>query len=482
MIPVVGPAIRDGPHGLLIGGEWVAAPAQAPVVDKFTGEAVAWVAQAGEDHVRAAVDAAHRAFQDGAIPPRERFGILSRTAEAVATRREEIARIMIAETGFTWRDVRTDIARAVQTLQLSAEEAKRLGGEVLPIQAAPGFERALAFTLRVPLGVVAAITPFNSPLNTVCHKIAPALAAGNSVVLKPATPTPLSALWLAERLLEAGLPPGWLNVLTGPGGSLGRWLVEDPRVRFVTFTGSTAVGREIQARIGLRRSCMELGNVSATIVCADAELDRAVPLVTAGAFRKAGQVCTSVQRLYVEQPVYDELVDRLAAAARALRVGNPWDEATDVGPMISESKAAEAQAWVEEAAAAGAQVVTGGRRQGTLLDPTVLVDVPPDARVVCDEIFAPVVSVVPCQSFDEAVERVNEGPYGLQAGVFTRDLRKALTAARRLAVGGVIVNGSSSTRADLMPYGGTKQSGFGREGPRYAIEELTEVRTVVFYE
>jgi acyl-CoA reductase-like NAD-dependent aldehyde dehydrogenase len=302
------------------------------------------------------------------------------------------------------------------------------------------------------------------------------------VVLKPATPTPLSALWLAERLLEAGLPPGWLNVLTGPGGSLGRWLVEDPRVRFVTFTGSTAVGREIQARIGLRRSCMELGNVSATIVCADAELDRAVPLVTAGAFRKAGQVCTSVQRLYVEQPVYDELVGRLAAAARALRVGNPWDEATDVGPMISESKAAEAQAWVEEAAAAGAQVVTGGRRRGALLDPTVLVDVPPDARVVCDEIFAPVVSVIPCQGFDEAVERVNEGPYGLQAGVFTRDLRRALTAARRLAVGGVIVNGSSSTRADLMPYGGTKQSGFGREGPRYAIEELTEVRTVVFYE
>jgi acyl-CoA reductase-like NAD-dependent aldehyde dehydrogenase len=475
-------ALGSKSYALLIGGAWMPTEARIPVRDKYTGEVVAHVASADRGHVAAAIDAAQRRFEAGPLPPRERFRILAEVAGAVQQRQDEVARLMIAETGFTWKDVRNDIARAVQTLQLSAEEAKRIGGEVLPIQAAPGFEQALAFAIRVPLGVVAAITPFNSPLNTVVHKIAPALAAGNTVVLKPATVTPLCAYWLAERFLDAGLPAGFLNVLTGPGGSLGRWLADDERVRFVTFTGSTGVGKEIQARIGLRRSCMELGNISATIVCADADLDRAIPLIVAGSFRKAGQVCTSVQRLYADRRICDDLVDRLREATARLKVGNPWDEATDVGPMISEAEAAKAEAWVREAEAQGAHVLAGGRRTGALLEPTLLVDVPPEARVLCDEIFAPVVSVVPFDRFEQALDLVNAAPYGLQAGIFTRDLRQALEAVRRLDVGGVIVNGTSSTRADLMPYGGTKRSGFGREGPRYAVEELTELRTVVFYQ
>jgi acyl-CoA reductase-like NAD-dependent aldehyde dehydrogenase len=468
-------------HGLLIGGERVATEQRLPVHDKYTGEVVAHVSSATRGHVTAAVDAAQRAFDAGPLPAHERFRILSQVASAVQQRQDEVARVMIAETGFTWKDVRNDITRAVQTLQLSAEEAKRVGGEVLPIQSAPGFENALAFVMRVPLGVVAAITPFNSPLNTVAHKVAPALAVGNTVVVKPATFTPLCAYWLAERLLEAGLPAGYINVITGPGESIGRWLLEDERVKFVTFTGSTEVGEAIQARIGLRRSCMELGNISATIVCEDADLDRAVRLIAAGSFRKAGQVCTSVQRIYAARAIYDEFVARLRGATSTLKAGDPWDESTDVGPMISEGEAVKAQDWVGEAVRRGAKVLAGGERRGPVLEPTLLVDVPSDARVVCDEIFAPVVSVLPFDTFDQAIELVNAAPYGLQAGVFTRDLHRALDAARRLDVGGVIVNGTSSTRADLMPYGGTKRSGFGREGPKYAAEELTELRTVVFY-
>ncbi len=474
-------AVEASVYGFLIAGEWVATDTTVPVKDKFTGEVIGWVGSATREHVAAAVTAAAATFGRGPLPPPERYRILSRVASMVQERAVDAARIMIAETGFTWRDVRNDISRAVQTLQSSAEEAKRLGGEVLPIQAAPGFERALAFTIRVPLGVVAAITPFNSPLNTVCHKVAPALAAGNTVVLKPATTTPLSAIQLAGFFLEAGLPAGYLNLITGPGSSIGRWLTEDERVRFVTFTGSTEVGEDIQARIGLRRSCMELGNISATIVCADGDLDRAVPLIVAGAFRKAGQVCTSVQRIFVERPVYSELVERLRQAATRLKYGNPWEEDTDVGPMIGEPQAVEAQAWVRQAVSQGARIVLGGEREGPVLQPTILVDVPPDARVVCEEIFAPVVSVAPFDTFDQAIDLVNAAPYGLQAGVFSRDLPRALEAVRRLDVGGVIVNGTSSTRADLMPYGGTKRSGFGREGPKYAVEELTQLRTVVFH-
>lgn len=472
----------DGRHGLLIGNEWVDPGEASPVKDKFTEEVVGHVAQARREHVTGAVDAALAAHAAGSLSPQERYRILQHVASRVRDKEEDFARSIIAETGFTWRDARGDIARAIQTLLVSAEEAKRIGGEVIPIDSAPGFERALAFTIRMPLGVICAITPFNSPLNTVCHKIAPALAAGNSVVLKPATPTPLTAIRLARLFLDAGLPPGWLNVLTGPGAQVGRWLTEDARIRFYTFTGSTEVGEDIQSRIGLRRSCMELGNISATIVCEDADLDRAVPLIVGAAFRKAGQVCTSVQRIFAQRATCTALRDRLREATGRLKVGNPWDSDTDVGPMIAEEKAAQAEGWIQDAVASGASIIVGGRRDGPVLQPTILVNVPPDAPVMCEEIFAPVVSIVPYETFDDAIRLVNGTPYGLQAGVFTRDLNRALAAARRLDVGGVIINATSSTRADLMPYGGTKRSGFGREGPRYAVEEMTEARVVVFYQ
>ena len=470
------------PTGMLIGADRVLSAEMTPVVDKWSGALVGSVPRASRDDVRHAVQAAAAAFADRPLPPRQRHTLLQRVAQLVRAHEDMLCRLMIAETGFSWRDVQTEVARAVETLEWSAEEARRLSGEVIPIQGAPGFERAMAVAIRVPLGVVCAIAPFNSPLNTVCHKIAPALAAGNTVVLKPAGATPLTALRLADLFLDAGLPPGHLNVVTGSGGDVGRWLCEEQAIRFYTFTGSTAVGREIQSRIGLRRSCMELGAISCTIVCEDADVDRAIPLVINAAFRKAGQVCTSVQRLFVQQAVYEEVRERLVAATVRLKVGNPWEPETAVGPMISVDEAQRAADWVADTVARGATIAVGGKRMGALLWPTILVEVPDEARVACNEIFAPVLAVAPYAELDEVVARVNVLPYGLQAGIFTRDIHRAWHAARHLEVGGVIVNNTSSTRADLMPYGGTKLSGFGREGPRYAVEEMTDLRTIVFFD
>jgi len=463
----------------LIAGEWVDGPGERPVLHKYKGTPLAIAAEADAGVVRQAVDAAVEAARQGPPSPQRRFQILRQVADEIARRREELARDIARESGFTIKDCLNDVDRAVQTMLTSAEEAKRIEGEMVPIEGAPGFEERLAFTIRVPVGVVCAITPFNSPLNTVAHKVGPALAAGNAVVLKPATYTPLAALTLARMLLDAGLPPGFINVVLGPGDPTGEALLADERINFYTFTGSTAVGRRIAQAAGLRRTQLELGNVSATIVCEDANLTRAARQCCRGAFRKAGQVCTSVQRLYVHESVVEPFAAALSEAARQLVVGDPEDPATDVGPMISEKEAMRAEAWIQEAVRGGARVVLGGTREGAIIHPTILTDVPRDARVVCEEIFAPVVSIVPYRDFEEALQWVNDSPYGLQAGVFTRSLDRALRAARTLRVGGVVINDTSSTRADLMPYGGVKASGYGKEGPRYAIREMTEERLVL---
>jgi succinate-semialdehyde dehydrogenase/glutarate-semialdehyde dehydrogenase len=465
--------------GLLIDGMWEETDAELEVRDKFTGELIARLSTAGAAEVERAVGAAAAAMRREEIEPANRAAILRKTAEILARRRREVVRTMVAETGFTTSECVGDFERTLQTLEISAEEAKRIVGEIIPLDGAAGQSGRLGYTLRVPVGVVAAITPFNSPLNTVAHKVAPALAAGNAVVLKPAEQAPLCAVHLCEALVEAGLPRGWINLLHGDGRT-GALLVEDPRVAYYTFTGSTEVGRLIQKGAGLRRTQLELGNISATIVCADATLGVAIPRCVATAFRKAGQVCTSLQRLYVERSLFPTFLEKFKTAAAKLTVGDPRDPATAIGPMISEAEAERAERWINEALAGGARLVLGGGRRGALFQPTILVDVTKEMRVMSEEIFSPVVCVIPFDTLDEAIHAVNDTPYGLAAGLFTSDLSKALRVARRIEVGSFHVNQTSSCRQDFMPYGGMKASGFGREGPRYAIRDMTEERLVTF--
>jgi succinate-semialdehyde dehydrogenase/glutarate-semialdehyde dehydrogenase len=465
---------------MYIGGEWVNGGSTFAVADKFTGAPIATVAAAARAQVTQAVQAAAGAFARHRLAPYARYEILHRAAAIVESRRDSFISTIVAESGFTVSDAENEVARAVQTLLGCAEEAKRIAGEVVPIDGAPGQENRLAFTLRLPVGVVCAITPFNSPLNTVAHKVGPALAAGNTVVLKPATQTPLTAALLCQSLAEAGVPAGHLNLVHGKGSEVGMWLLEEQQIAFYTFTGSTAVGRTIQRTIGLRRSQLELGSISSTIVCEDADVARAVPRCVNASFRKAGQVCTSVQRLYVQRSILDGFLAALVNATTKARVGDPKDAATLVGPMISVSEAERAAAWVEEAAAQGARLACGGRRDGALFRPTIIVDVTQRMRVMCEEIFAPVIAIVPYESLDAAIGDINATPYGLAAGIFTTNVNTAMQAARGLEVGTVHVNETSSSRVDVMPYGGVKESGFGREGPKYAIHEMTDERLVTW--
>jgi len=463
----------------LIGGECVATGARFDVKDKFTGETVARVALAEREHVDRAVDAAAETMRRGGIEPYRRSEILKDAADCLARRKSEIVEIMIAETGFTRADCQGEFTRTLETLRLSGEEAKRICGEVVPLDGAPGQGGRLGMTVRVPVGVVAAITPFNSPLNTVAHKVAPALAAGNAVVLKPAEQTPLCSVKLAEALMEAGLPAGWLNVVHG-AGQVGSYLTDNQKVRYYTFTGSTEVGTIIQRAAGLRRTQMELGNISGTIICEDANIAVAIPRCITTSFRKAGEVCTSLQRIYVQRALYDQFLELFVQGTVALRVGDPRAEDTEVGPMISEEEAVRAESWVAEARQEGAAVLTGGKRVNSVLWPTVLTNVTKRMKVLNQEIFAPVVCVLPYDRFEDAIDAINDTPYGLSAGLFTSDLSKALLAARTVDTGGVHVNHTSSCRQDLMPYGGMKNSGFGREGPRYAIRDMTDEKLVTF--
>lgn len=466
---------------LLIGGEWQ--PGNGPalqVTDKFTGETLATVATADQAQVAAAAAAAKRSFERVTLDPQARYSLLRKTADLVERDRDAIAALITAEGGLPIADATAEVARAVQTLIVSAEEAKRLVGEMVPIDGAPGQAHRMAFTIRVPRGVVCGITAFNSPFNMVCHKVAPALAAGNAVLIKPSDLAPLSATRLFELLLEAGVPAGHLSLLHGPGARLGPWLADNADIAFYTFTGSTTAGLWLRERAGLRPVVLELGSISPTIVCDDADLDRAAARSAASAFRRAGQVCTSTQRLFVQRDVEAAFTARLLQATAALRVGDPRDPRTDVGPMISEREAQRAESWIREAVERGARLLCGGQRDGALLQPAILAGVDPRQRIVCEEAFAPVVSLVPFTTLDEAIAQANATPFGLAAGIFSRDIGRVMTAARRLHVGLVHVNDASSSRVDLMPFGGVKQSGVGREGPRYAMQEMTEERLITF--
>jgi succinate-semialdehyde dehydrogenase/glutarate-semialdehyde dehydrogenase len=425
-----------------------------------------------------AVHAARRSFEREPLDGQRRYQILHDTASLVEDRRHDFVERIVAEAGFPIADADNEVSRTIQTLLLSAEEGKRLTGEMVPIENAPANAHRLAFTIRVARGVVCGITSFNAPLNFVAHKAGPALASGNTVVLKAPQATPFSAALLCEILVDAGFPKGHVNLVQGPGAEVGRWLVENPLIRFYTFTGSTAVGKQLHRDVGLRPIALELGSIAATLVCEDGDLDRAAPRVANSAFRRAGQACTSTQRLFVHRRVLDSFVEKFAAATAALKVGDPRDPETAVGPMISESEAARAEQWVNDAVAGGARVVAGGQRRGALLQPTILVDARRDMKILCEEIFAPVVSIIPFDSLDDAIGEINSTEFGLACGIFTRDVNTALTAARRIHVGVVHVNESSSSRVDLIPFSGVKDSGLGREGPKYAMQEMTEERLI----
>ena len=375
---------------------------------------------------------------------------------------------------------KVEASRAMSTYTFSAVEARKLAGEVVPMDASQAGEGKLALTLRVPHGVVGAISPFNFPLNLVAHKIAPALAAGCAVVLKPASQTPLSALLLAELETEAGLPPGWLNVLVGPASEIGDVLVEDERVSVITFTGSSDVGWKLRERAARKRVNLELGNSTPLIVEADADLEAAASATAQHGFSFAGQSCISIQRVYVQRDVYDRYVELLVPKVDQLVVGDPADEETDVGPVIDEGARERILEWIDEARQAGADILTGGELEGELIRPTVIAGAALDLKVSCEEVFGPVVTVTPYSTIDEALELANGTRYGLQAGIFTTDIRTALRAAQELEFGGVIVNEAPTFRADQMPYGGVKDSGNTREGPAYSVKEFTEQRVVVF--
>ena len=464
------------PTQTLIGGRRLASEQTLPVLDRYTQMQVAEVGEATREQVAQAVRVA-RAAVGRSPPPYERAQILHRVGELIATRHDAFVNLLVTEAGFTPVDASSEIARALDTVQLSAEEAKRITGEVVALDGNPGQHNRIGFTLRTPVGVVCAITPFNAPLNAVLHKIAPALAAGNAVILKPSGYTPLSASLLCDLFLEAGLPPDLLALVHGDG-KVGSWLLEQQGIDFYTFTGSTRVGRLIQAGAGLRRTQLELGSIACTVVCADADLEAAIPKIARASFRKAGQVCTSIQRLYVERPLQEEVLARLALEAAAMRAGDPRDPATRVGPMISEADARRAESWLAEATRDQAHIAFGGARNGSVLQPTIVSRARPGMKVIDEEIFAPVVSLLPVDSLEHAIESINATRFGLSAGVFTRNLERGFLAARTIKVGAVHINETSSSRVDGMPYGGVKDSGYGREGPKYAVRDMTDEKVI----
>jgi acyl-CoA reductase-like NAD-dependent aldehyde dehydrogenase len=464
---------------LVIAGRTVEAPDADAVTNPYTGETVAQVPLAGPEQVELAIAAAAEAFGPfAAWPAHRRARVLCAVSEGIAARRAELAESIVAEGGKPVTQALGEVDRAVTTFAIAAEEAKRLGGEVIPADTTPAGEGYTALTRRFPVGPVAAISPFNFPLNLVAHKLAPALAVGCPVVLKPPVQTPLTPLMLREIVDQAGAPPGAFSVVPCTVEAA-RPLITDDRLAVLSFTGSARVGWQLKAQAGKKRVTLELGGNAAVIVCPGVDLKAAAARIAYGAFAYAGQICISVQRIFVHEAVHDAFLAAFLEATAALAVGDPRDPQTVAGPLIDAAAAERVTAWIEEAVGAGAEVAAGGRREGNVVAPTVLTGVPDTVKVSCEEVFGPVATVAPFRTFDEALERVDASPYGLQAGVYTRDLGEALAAHERLRVGGVVVNDVPTMRLDHTPYGGTKDSGLGREGVRYAIEALTEPRLLL---
>ncbi|MEW6686565.1 MAG: aldehyde dehydrogenase family protein [Candidatus Edwardsbacteria bacterium] len=467
---------------ILINGQWRDKREKIEVRNPFDNSLIDTVPAGDASDVEEAAAGAIQGFKEiRSLSSLERSFILKKTAEGLEKQTEDFAVTIAKESGKTIKEARTEVNRAVQTFTIASEEAKRIGGEIIPFDAVPGGEKKFGFYLRVPVGIIAAISPFNFPLNLVAHKLAPGFAGGNSFVLKPATATPLTALKLARLLLESGLPPKALSVVTGWGGEIGDLLVQNPNIRMVTFTGSLEVGQHIMSKIGLKKATMELGSNSAVVIMADADLERASSRITVGGYTLAGQVCISVQRVFVQEPIFEKFLETLLPKVKALKVGNQLEESTEVGPMISESAAKKAAEWIEEAVSLGGKVLCGGERKFSLLQPAILVDVPFNAKVHTEEAFAPLIVANRFRTLEEGMKFVNQAKYGLQAGVFTKDISTAIEAFRKIDVGGVMINEIPTYRADNMPYGGVKSSGLGREGVRFALEEMTELKTVCFH-
>jgi glyceraldehyde-3-phosphate dehydrogenase (NADP+) len=467
---------------MFLSGEWQDRGQSIPVINPFDGSTVDTVPLGSA----ADVDSALAMLVDGAkvmraMPSADRCRILQSAVRLLRENTEEIARTITLEEGKILAESRLEVSRAAETLDVSAEESKRITGEVLPLDAAPGGAGKFGFTLRVPCGIVAAICPFNFPLNLVAHKVGPAIAAGNAILIKPAGNTPLTALKLVEVLLKAGLPPNSIACITGPGSELGEAICTDPRIRKISFTGSHPVGESICRMAGVKRVTMELGSNSPVIVMDDADLEKAASLVAASGFANAGQVCISAQRILTSRQRYGDFLDALKPKVEAITTGDPLAPETKMGPMVREADAERVQMWIQEAVASGAKLVTGGTRKGTQHAPTILCDVDPSQRISREELFGPAVAVTPFTSFDEAIALANGTNYGLAASIFTQDIDRALRFAREVDAGNLHINWGTQWRADLMPYGGLKDSGIGKEGPRYAIREMTEEKMVVIH-
>ena len=468
------------PHRLLIAGEWIDTVAQVPVVDPYTGKEFARVTLGGRAEIERAIAAAQDAFpQARATPAHRRAALLQAVAQGIERRKAEFAETIVSEAGKPIILAEAEVVRAVMTFTAAAEEARRQHGEVLDLDAFASGEGHLGLVRRFPLGVVTAITPFNFPLNLVAHKVAPALATGNTMVVKPASKTPLTSLLLAQVLVEAGVPAGQVNFVTCSNDDAAL-LVTDERVKKVTFTGSPAVGWKLKAKAGKKRITLELGGNAGVVLHADADLAAAVPAVATGGFAFAGQSCISVQRVVVHEPIYDDFRARFVAHVREkIKTGDPRDRTTVVGPMITADALVAIRSKIETALAAGAKLVCGGKVKGRCLEATVLEDVDPALEICATEAFAPIVTLHRYRDFEEALTFVNASDFGLQAGVFTRDLQLALRAFEVLDVGGVLINQVPTFRVENMPYGGIKDSGFGREGVRYAMEEMTELKSLI---
>jgi acyl-CoA reductase-like NAD-dependent aldehyde dehydrogenase len=456
-------------------GEWI--EVRAP----YDGELLGRVPACGPEEVDRAVRAAKSALEAGPLPAWKRAEILDRAAELVSQRTEELARIIATESAKPIKTARVEAQRCVSTFTFAAVAARTLAGDVVPMDASAAGEGKLAFTLRVPIGIVGAISPFNFPLNLVAHKLAPAIAAGCPVVLKPASQTPLSAITLARILLdECGLPAGQLNVVTGGGGTVGNAIVDHPDIALITFTGSPEVGWGIRGRAPRKKVGLELGNNAPLIIEPSADIETVAKKVSVAGFSHAGQSCISTQRIYVHESVREQFLDALVPLVEGLVVGAPLDERTDVSALISSGERDRVQSWVDEAVATGAEILAGGKlREDGMVAPTVLGNVTPDMKVCANEVFGPVVGVASYASLDDALRLANDSRYGLQAAIFTADLSDALRAARTLDYGGVLVNEVPTFRADQQPYGGNRDSGNTREGPQWAVKEMTEERLVI---
>ena len=463
-----------------VDGQWLSTARTMEVFNKFTGEPFATVPLADSALTEKAIAGAKKAYQSfRKTPAHLRASILDKVVALIAAREEEIATVISQEVGKAWKFSVNEVQRSAETFKFAADEAKRLHGETIPVDASRFGENRFGYFIREPIGVIGAITPFNFPLNLVAHKVAPAIATGNTIVLKPASATPVSSLILAEILEEAGLPPGVFNVVVGPGAEVGDAIVVHPDCRKITFTGSPAVGAHIVRKAGIKKVTLELGSNSATIIEADADLEKAAGRCVVSAFANSGQVCISLQRIYVNRECLDAFTRIFVDKVKALKVGNPLDKDCDVGPLISVKEVERIDAWVQEAVAQGAVLATGGKGEGRVYQPTVLTQVTEDMKIMCMETFAPVVSIVAYDSFSEVIELVNASDFGLQAGVYTNDINKALQAVDDLDVGGVMINDTATYRVDHLPYGGNKRSGLGREGIRFAMEDMTNIKMVM---